>query len=290
MDVKKIIFIALICFLSASCLTGNLQEDEDAAPSKEEIELRINAGDTKDYCELYEWYGDGKCDTFCTRSDSDCASNCDSADAAPLVCPEGSVGVETCEGHPSCQELEACGATIYCETCESDVDQITWHIVGSEICPTNYFPLATCDSGVDNPCIELESGCGVTIYCNPKPTVECFSPICEDGFIEVERCKLADANCEDVVVCSKTGSCIPDQACDDGVVCKDDEIRYESREACELAGACRQDYVCTDIAWCGEAANCQAPDCGDKTSVLECTDAANCSEEFGCGQRALCEG
>ncbi len=206
-----------------------------------------------------------------------------------LSCPENSVEVPRCDNHPNCETFALCGQTISCETCDLGVEKIEWHSIAS-VCPKNYFPLDRCDSGdVQRPCLEFESACGL-IYCNPIPIVTCFAPECEEGFIKVERCRFGDESCKEPVECRTTASCIPDQPCEESASCAEDEIRYESLQACELEGRpCRQTYSCNDIAWCGANDSCSIPKCGDKKSVLECVDVQTCSEEYGCGQIALCE-
>ena len=48
-------------------------ETRDEVDTKEEARLLGGrADDGTDYCALYDWYGDGVCDTFCVDPDPDC--------------------------------------------------------------------------------------------------------------------------------------------------------------------------------------------------------------------------
>src|SRR6185503_3171286 len=43
----------------------------DSGPSKDDIQ-HGGKGDGVDYCQVYGWYCDGECDTFCMNPDPDC--------------------------------------------------------------------------------------------------------------------------------------------------------------------------------------------------------------------------
>lgn len=53
--------------------------------TKDEARDLAGKGDHIDYCELYDWYGDGICDDFCQKPDPDCGSACASAPSADEV-------------------------------------------------------------------------------------------------------------------------------------------------------------------------------------------------------------
>src|SRR5438552_10696712 len=46
--------------------TGGMSKDQARSVAK---------ADGPDYCQIYGWYGDGECDTFCAQRDPDCATD-----------------------------------------------------------------------------------------------------------------------------------------------------------------------------------------------------------------------
>ncbi len=61
-------------FLAMGCgqVEEEPQDQEPPSMSKDEAEDLAKADSLIDYCEIYDWYGDGICDEFCLRPDPDC--------------------------------------------------------------------------------------------------------------------------------------------------------------------------------------------------------------------------
>lgn len=79
---------------------------EEPAPPKSDIRSLEKADSSQDYCELYNWYGDGECDQFCTSPDPDCEA-----------CPDPEApGVE----YISTDVLECAASLFQCESDETD--------------------------------------------------------------------------------------------------------------------------------------------------------------------------
>ena len=67
-------------FLLASTLLahGACATDNSAPQTDDKDQYRDGDGKTDnglDVCELFDWYGDGECDSFCTQRDTDCATD-----------------------------------------------------------------------------------------------------------------------------------------------------------------------------------------------------------------------
>lgn len=54
--------------------------DLESPPEKSEIRALEKADSAEDYCEIFDWYGDGECDDFCATPDPDC-EECPSPDS-----------------------------------------------------------------------------------------------------------------------------------------------------------------------------------------------------------------
>jgi hypothetical protein len=69
----------LRCLLASALLThGACATDNTAPPDGDKDQYRDTDGKTDngfDVCELFDWYADGECDSFCVQRDSDCASD-----------------------------------------------------------------------------------------------------------------------------------------------------------------------------------------------------------------------
>jgi hypothetical protein len=70
-----------VLFTAACAATADDQPD---LLTKEEVRARGKA-DGIDYCELFDWYGDGVCDDFCPRPDPDCGDCQASAEGELLL-------------------------------------------------------------------------------------------------------------------------------------------------------------------------------------------------------------
>jgi YVTN family beta-propeller protein len=75
------IALASILFVTA-CANQDAAEPEQL--TKDEVADLVGKGDhaSRDYCALYNWYGDGECDTFCTNPDPDCQPACTATPSA----------------------------------------------------------------------------------------------------------------------------------------------------------------------------------------------------------------
>src|SRR5688572_23571519 len=66
--------LTLLTLTAAGC-----GEDTSSEKSLSKEEARAAGGgksDGVDYCQIFEWYGDGVCDDFCARPDPDCTPSC----------------------------------------------------------------------------------------------------------------------------------------------------------------------------------------------------------------------
>jgi hypothetical protein len=56
--------------------------------SKDDAKNMSKTDTTTDFCEIYQWYGDGVCDTFCVNPDPDCGNNafsCTTSDDCTMI-------------------------------------------------------------------------------------------------------------------------------------------------------------------------------------------------------------
>ena len=162
--------ITLSILISISLLTtGCLFLDNDAIEttelSKKEAKKRSEKGDTKDYCEIFGWYGDGTCDEFCSRPDMDCS---------------------ICDVQPQCEEgFELCLSGAIAPECEE-----------------GYHRAETCDEGLT--CIPMEEPCRGPYFC-VEDVPNCLAlPSCQENQFEVEKCKIGDDLCQEVSLCGST--------------------------------------------------------------------------------------
>ena len=77
---------ALLAIPLSACGGDNAADDGSDQPgalTKDEARAAGKADGTEDYCEYFEWYGDGICDDFCLNPDPDCgAGTCEAAGGA----------------------------------------------------------------------------------------------------------------------------------------------------------------------------------------------------------------
>lgn len=57
----------------AACATDSTVPDGDDKDAYRDSDGKTDNG--LDVCEIFDWYGDGECDSFCTQRDTDCASD-----------------------------------------------------------------------------------------------------------------------------------------------------------------------------------------------------------------------
>jgi hypothetical protein len=67
---KMTMIMGMLTFVSAGMIGCSGQDG--STTSKQDIIDLAKADNEKDYCEIYGWYGDGECDTFCQKPDPDC--------------------------------------------------------------------------------------------------------------------------------------------------------------------------------------------------------------------------
>ena len=77
----------LVLALSCLSLLVSCASDTEAVDKEEAARLNGGADLGRDFCEEFEWYGDGICDTFCQRADTmDCGSIRNIDGEGPTVC------------------------------------------------------------------------------------------------------------------------------------------------------------------------------------------------------------
>ncbi len=246
MNFKALIILTLVSFFSTACLFENEPDSKVDDPTKEEIEKRKQDGDTKDYCDIFDWYGDGTCDSFCIEKDSDCDVNCKAAPA----CGPDTIEVSKCEDSATCKEVSICGSTIYCEAAIVCLDG---QDAAPVQCPADYRFGTKCDSSdPEHPCIDNSSPCGGPSFCNYDPAVSCLAiPVCAEDELQVENCKSDDTTCKEISECNTTISCVPKQDCEAVPTCGS-EPEYASRIECEKENdICREEYLCSTLIYCG---------------------------------------
>jgi hypothetical protein len=265
----------------AGC-TASTAPDEGAL-SKEEARERGGKSDHGiDFCEIFDWYGDGVCDDFCLFADPDC---------------EVATGCGT-RGAPSCGEDEfcnfpsdaSCGAADQPGTCQAV----------PEACPAVIDPVCGCDGTTyQNECQAHQSGVSVASwgaceascrsddecpqpFClpgGPCPFYECIDGECVDTsspscggalgascgpgeFCRVDACSLAD----------NAGTCVTRPAACAGIyepVCGCDGRTYGNRCSADLAGvSVRSEGACTD--------DCRTAGCGDGRYCSYCWGTFQC--------------
>jgi hypothetical protein len=100
---------SVISCLMAMMMSGCLLVGDDE--SKADARRHAKDGSDVDFCDIYDWYGDGVCDEFCLNPDPDCDQ---SVRRPTLRAMPDQVEVESCDGEVDCEEVSMCGATIYC--------------------------------------------------------------------------------------------------------------------------------------------------------------------------------
>ena len=105
MMLRKLLVLAVIA-------TGCADPDDGDKPlSKEEAaKLHGKSDSFGDLCDLYGWYGDGTCDTFCVNPDPDCGGGSGSGTCKPTgteTLDKCSNGIdEDCDGQIDCMDLD----------------------------------------------------------------------------------------------------------------------------------------------------------------------------------------
>jgi len=219
MKMKKWIWIlctSLVAIAIAGC-GSDVEESAGGFDLKEEVRDR---NDGVDYCDEYNWYGDGECDEFCAESDPDCSNACAEVDCCvDLPHPEG-----------CCVEV-LCDPPIVCPS-DSEVDYVPGSRQDYSICQEDNWGCASAPEGIFN---DPVCGCG----CYIEDATSCYSPANPDVIYVAEspeECDRIDYRCgpDEEPFANDCGcGCIRIPACLDA---KDPDVEYvgESVEECTV--------------------------------------------------------
>lgn len=207
-------FALLISLMIAAC-GGTVEEpptpEGEQAMTKDQARAQSGKGDhSTDWCEIFEWYGDGICDDFCLQPDPDC-------DATGQVCG-GIAGLQCPQGYRCLQDDGMCGVADASGTCAIDD---TW-------CPRGEWePVCGCDGVTyDTACRAHAAGVGIDHEggCNGMfETVECggfLGRTCPEGqfcwFSEDQACGAGDqmGQCAGLPEACSTDLVVPVCGCD----------------------------------------------------------------------------
>ncbi len=269
------LMIALLAMTLTACgFDGDAKPGP--APIKEDVAKIKNP--SEDYCDLYDWYGDGVCDGFCLSPDPDCEANCDAYPA----CGVNEIQVDSCEGIAACSEETICGNTIYC------ADENPSCLTIAPACGPDESPVDQCDPD-DARCTHYDDGCGAELYCW-KEADDCQAvPVCPDSTYEVEACQDV-SECHEVTVCGQTILCQQDAAhCEAYPSCPEGSVQVD---VCPGDSTCFEEYLCGYGITCMEdpSAVCEAlPVCDPgHTEVDECPADTSCYQRTACGETITC--
>lgn len=263
-------------------------EDKPGALTKAQAKQIQNPGE--DLCDLYNWYGDGQCDSFCEGPDPDCGATC----LAYPTCPDGFSEVEVCSAGADCQEASICGTTILCEA--SDCASVDGDAIAPpmqrERCMDGYELVEFCDTNRSD-CYTIGDRCGGTLeYCQ-ELTAHCEAyPVCPEGTFEVSWCEDSDDGCFEQSLCGYTIFCAQDVVvCDAIPVCPEG---YREVDECPANSNCYKETVCGTTIGCLEAtATCLAyPVCPEGTQEVEACDPnvnSPCYTATMCGTTIQCQ-
>ncbi len=180
---KNIVIPVLVAsvFLGFGCMTGS--PDGGDSMTKDEARDLGKADWGYDVCDSMGWYGDGECDDFCPRTDSDCVEEALCGPFLGGFCDEGYV----CD-------LRSCttGGT---GTCVPRFDGV---------CIEVYEPVCGCDGNTySNDCHRLTAGVALDHEgaCD-QPAAECgpfADGFCDEGYVcDIQSCMIGG-----------TGTCVP---------------------------------------------------------------------------------
>ncbi len=258
------ILLGLAAVLLAACSSSDNEDTNSTGSqmSKDEARAAAKADSATDYCEIFEWYGDGICDDFCLMPDPDCSAGCEyngktyglgeqfpATDGCnTCTCGEAGVGCTKMACAP-CDPTLICGQAITC--------------VDGKQYPTTCGP-ANCDQPIGD-CPTEE--CDPTLFCGQAIT-------CVDGKLYPTTC--GPANCDQPMGDCPTEECDPTLVCGEAETCIDGKLYPTTcgpancdepvgdcpTEECDPALFCASVMTCVDgklyPSACGPA-NCDEP-------------------------------
>lgn len=178
MNSKSLLLPFFLCSLAlAACAAPEME-----SPSKQEVAKLSGKSDLGvDLCELYLWYGDGICDSFCAQPDPDCNLDCPDVNASgvsyvshePLQC--AALDFLCDEGHESFDNACGCGCvdttpdTELCSDASAPEKRYVLHSLAQ--CAVSLIGCEEGESYFDDDC-----GCGCVEVTTPEPEPE----LCDD--------------------------------------------------------------------------------------------------------------
>ena len=271
----KIAILASCMTLSACVLAENPEKQQGM--TKAQAKKIQNPGE--DLCDLYNWYGDGVCDTFCENSDPDCGV------CGVTVCPSGYYEVEACSSPGMCLEVSGCEGTLICEPEVYCLGLEADAVAPQEACGPDYQLVDYCEED-GSTCYTIGGYCGGQVqYC--ELMVNCLAePVCPIGSYQVEDC-LEDIGCFEQTMCGTTILCAEDIYCDAIPVCPDGTVEVPQ---CPQDTSCFEQRVCGTTILCSGEVWCDAlPACPAGYELVDsCPTDANCYEETVCGITVAC--
>jgi eight-cysteine-cluster-containing protein len=192
MKVMKTRKIILACSLIFAIAWGGCGQDNNNSISKEEAAKLAKADDTTDLCEIYGWYGDGICDTFCLNPDPDCDSEnqCYVGGCSSEICSDTPNVASACVYHEyyQCYEQASCGRLPSGKCGWTGDDDFIQCLYANHACPLYSQELPPpwyCEGGelVDQD--PLDNGCPLPKACERKEGATCGGEhdfICDEGY------------------------------------------------------------------------------------------------------------
>ena len=146
-----------------------------------------------DWCEIFDWYGDGICDDFCVNPDPDC----EPVEPPPAANCGGIAGLTCADGEYCAYELDQmCGAADQLGTCETIPDVCAAVIDPVCGCDGNTYQNA-CQAATSGVSVAAEGPCQNSNVCGGIAGIQCPA----DQF-----CEFDEGSCGEF---DMTGSCRP---------------------------------------------------------------------------------